>query len=82
MNINNNCQILQQSFIDFQIGKILKKLGLNVSGFIDQDLKLGKNETFFITHKNIILIYLILVILFICMFTDFLIKKRKDLKNF
>ena len=70
------------SVITDENGKILKKLGLNVSGFIDQDLKLGKNETFFITHKNIILIYLILVILFICMFTDFLIKKRKDLKNF
>ena len=63
-------------------GKILKKLDMNVSGFIDYDLNLGKNETFFMTYKNIILIYLILVILFICMLTDFLIKKRKDLKIF
>ena len=68
------------SVITDKNGKILKKLGLNASGFIDYDLNLGKNETFFISYKNMILIYLILGILFICMVTDFLIKKRKDLK--
>ena len=70
------------SVITDENGKILKRLGLNTSGFIDHELNLGKNETFFMAHKNIILIYLILVILFICMLTDFLIKKRKDLKVF
>ena len=70
------------SVITDENGKILKRLGLNTSDFIDHELNLGKNETFFMTHKNIILIYLILVILFICMLTDFLIKKRKDLKVF
>ena len=68
------------SVITDKNGKILKKLGLNASGFIDYDLNLGKNETLFISYKNMILIYLILGILFICMLTDFLIKKRKDLK--
>ena len=68
------------SVITDKNGKILKKLGLNASGFIDYDLNLGKNETLFISYKNMILIYLILGILFICMVTDFLIKKRKDLK--
>ena len=68
------------SVITDENGKILKKLGLNVAGFIDHDLNLGENETFFMTHKNIILIYLILVILFICILTDLLIKKRKGLK--
>jgi len=68
------------SVITDKNGKILKKLGLNSGGFIDHDLNLGKNETFFMSYKNMILSYLILVILFICMLTDFLIKKRKDLK--
>ena len=68
------------SVITDKNGKILKKLDLDTSGFIDYDLNLGKNRTFFMSHKNIILIYLILLTLFICMLTDFLIKKRKDLK--
>ena len=61
-------------------GKILKKIGLNKSGFIEHDLNLGKNETFFVKYKNVTLVYLILIILFICILTDCLIKKRKDLK--
>ena len=65
---------------DPEARKILKKLGLNKSGFIEHDLKLGKNETFFMKHKNIVLIYLILIILLICILIDCLIKKRKDLK--
>ena len=68
------------SVITDENGKILKKIGLNKSGFIEYDLKLGKNETFFMKHKNIVLIYLILIILLICILIDYLIKKRKDLK--
>ncbi len=68
------------SVITNKNGKTLKRLELNTSGFIDHELNLGKSETFFMTHKNTILIYLILVILFIYTLTDFLIKKRKDLK--
>ena len=61
-------------------GKILKKISLNKSGFIDYDLNLGKKETFFMKHKNMALVYLIFIILFICILIDCLIKKRKDLK--
>ena len=61
-------------------GKILKKIGLNKSGFIEHDLNLKKNETFFMKHKNIVLVYLICIIFLICILTDCLIKKRKDLK--
>ena len=61
-------------------GKILKKISLNKSGFIDYDLNLGKKETFFMKHKNMVLVYLIFIILFICILIDCLIKKRKDLK--
>ena len=68
------------SVVTDENGKILKKIGLNKSGFIEHDLNLGKNETFFMKHKNIVLVYLILIILFICILTDCLIKKRKDLK--
>ncbi len=63
-------------------GKILKKIGLNKSGFIEHDFNLKKNETFFMKHKNTVLVYLILIIFLICILTDFLIKKRKDLKIF
>ena len=63
-------------------GKILKKIDLNKSGFIDHDLSLGKNDTFFMRYKNTVLIYLILTILFVCGFVDLTIKKRKDLKIF
>ena len=52
------------------------KIGLNKSGFIELDLSLEKNETFFMKHKNIVLVYLILIILCICIFTDYLIKKK------
>ena len=68
------------SVVTDENGKILKKIGLNKSGFIEYDLSLKKNETFFMKHKNIVLVYLILIILFICILTDCLIKKRKDLK--
>ena len=68
------------SVVTDENGKILKKIGLNKSGFIEHDLNLGKNETFFVKHKNIALLYLILIILFICILIDYLIKKRKDLK--
>ena len=61
-------------------GKILKKISLNKSGFIDYDLNLEKKETFFMKHKNMVLVYLIFIILFICILIDCLIKKRKDLK--
>lgn len=63
-------------------GKILKKIDLNKSGFIDHDLSLGKNDTFFMRYKNTVLIYLILIILLVCVFVDLIIKKRKDLKIF
>ena len=69
------------SVVTDESGKILKKIGLNESGYIDYDLNLGKNDTFFMRHKNIVLIYLILTILFIFTLADFLIKKRKDLKT-
>ncbi len=68
------------SVVTDENGKILKKIGLNKSGFIEHDLNLLQNETFFMRHKNIVLVYLILIILLICIFTDCLIKKRKDLK--
>ena len=68
------------SVVTDENGKILKKIGLNKSGFIELDLNLEKNETFFMKHKNIVLVYLILIILLICILTDYLIKKRKDLK--
>ena len=70
------------SVVTDENGKILKKIGLNKSGFIEHDLNLLKNETFFMKHKNIVLVYLILIILLICLLTDRLIKKRKDLKNY
>ena len=68
------------SVVTDENGKILKKIGLNKSGFIEHDLNLLQNETFFMRHKNNVLVYLILIILLICIFTDCLIKKRKDLK--
>ena len=68
------------SVVTDENGKILKKIGLNKSGFIDQDLNLRKNETFFMKYQNTVLVYLILIILFVCILTDYLIKKRKDLK--
>ena len=61
-------------------GKILKKIDLNESGFIEHDLNLGKSQTFFMKYKNIVLVYLILTILLVCILTDYIIKKRKDLK--
>ena len=67
------------SVVTNENGKILKKIGLNKSGFIEHDLNLLKNETFFLKHKNIVLVYLILIILFICMLTDCLIKKKKKI---
>ena len=70
------------SVVTNENGKILKKIGLNKSGFIEHDLNLKKNETFFMKHKNIVLVYLICIIFFICILTDCLIKKRKDLKIF
>ena len=45
------------SVITDKNGKILKKLDLDTSGFIDYDLNLGKNRTFFMSHKNVILIF-------------------------
>ena len=70
------------SVVTDENGKILKKIGLNKSGIIEHDLYLRKTQTFFMKHKNIVLVYLVLIILIICIFTDCLIKKRKDLKIF
>ncbi len=61
-------------------GKILKKLDLNKTGFIEYKITLGDNSTFFMKHKNKVVFYLILIIFFSIIGVDFLIKKRKSLK--
>ena len=61
-------------------GKILKKLDLNKRGFIEYNITLGDNSTFFMKHKNKVVFYLILIIFLLIIGVDFLIKKRKSLK--
>ncbi len=61
-------------------GKILKKLELNKTGFVESKVTLGNNSTFFMKYKNKVVIYLIFIIFIMHMLADFLIKKRKSLK--
>ena len=61
-------------------GKILKKLDLNKSGYLESKLTLGNNLTFFTKYKKPILPILILILFFLNLIIDFFIKKRKSLK--
>jgi apolipoprotein N-acyltransferase len=61
-------------------GKILKKLDLNTSGYLESKLSIGNNSTFFTKYKKPILPMLILLLFFINLSIDFFIKKRKSLK--
>ena len=61
-------------------GKILKKLDLNKSGYLESKLTIGDNSTFFTKYKKPILPILILILFFLNLIIDFFIKKRKSLK--
>ncbi len=61
-------------------GKIIKKLGLNKSGFLQSEIGLGDNSTFFMKHKNSVLLLGIIFILILNLALDSYIKKRKSLK--
>ena len=61
-------------------GKIVDRINLNKSGFIEQEINLGSNDTFFMKHGNKTIYILIIFIFIVSFFIDILIKKRKDLK--
>ena len=63
-------------------GKIISKLGLNESGFLEHEIELGENATIFMKYRNKILLYITFIIGLIVFLIDSLqkIKKRKSLK--
>ncbi len=63
-------------------GKILKKIEIGKAGFIEKKVTLGENSTFFMMHKNKVVLILILIFFLINFSVDFVIKKRKSLKSF
>ena len=68
------------SVITDKKGKILKKIELNKSGFIETKIILGDNSTSFMKHKNKVVILLVLILFISNLAIDLLIKKRKSLK--
>jgi len=58
-------------------GKIKKKLGLNLTGFIDYEIKIANQRTFFINHGNFALILLLFLLISIFFLLDFLFIRRR-----
>ncbi len=61
-------------------GKILEILDLNKDGYLESEITLGNNLTFFMKNQGIILPLLIISLLLLNFFIDYIIKKRKSLK--
>ena len=58
-------------------GKILKSKGLNTTGYLQSNISLGNNETFFMKVGNTSVILLILFVILFGIITDFISKYRK-----
>ena len=62
-------------------GKVLKKIGLNKRNFIQSEISLGTNSTFFIKNEKRILIIFLILVFSLSLICDKIIKKRKSLKK-
>ena len=58
-------------------GKILKSKRLNSTGYLQSNLSLGNNKTFFMKVGNTSVIILILVVTFLGIIMDIIFKYRK-----
>ena len=58
-------------------GKILKSKGLNLTGYLQSNISLGNNKTFFMKVGNSSVIFLILIITFFGIIIDLIFKYRK-----
>lgn len=58
-------------------GKILKSQELNSTGYLESNVKLGDNKTFFMKFGNVSVIILILILNFFGIIIDLILKYRK-----